>query len=182
MEGMEAAVKQVLAGDVEAFAEVYNQSINQVYRTLFFLTENKADVDDIVQEVYVELFKNLYKYDSTRSFQAWLYGITIKQHQAYRRRRWRQSRKESKEMQLRAPGLDTDISIAVVDRMTNQSLLEDIETLSYKLKQVIILHYLNELTQEEISEALQIPLGTVKSRIHLALKELRAKVRRGMYV
>lgn len=49
------------------------------------------------------------------------------------------------------------------------------ERLPYKLKQVVILHYLNEYNQEEIADALGIPLGTVKSRIHAALKKLRSK-------
>ncbi|MDG0873258.1 sigma-70 family RNA polymerase sigma factor [Paenibacillus thiaminolyticus] len=56
--------------------------------------------------------------------------------------------------------------------------MDDIASLSSKLKQVIILHYLNELTQEEIAEILGIPVGTVKSRLHLALTKLRSRTGR----
>ena len=63
----------------------------------------------------------------------------------------------------------------MVDKISNLSLLASVERLPYKLKQVIVLRYLNEYTQEEISAILRIPLGTVKSRIHAALQKLRQK-------
>lgn len=48
-------IEQVLGGNLEAFSDIYNATIDMVYRTLFLLTENKNDVDDLVQDVYVEL-------------------------------------------------------------------------------------------------------------------------------
>jgi len=172
------SIKQLLTGDKAAFSEIYNQTIHTVYRTLYFLTENKHDLDDIVQDVYVELFKSLDKFDQTRSFQPWLYGITMKHHQSYRRKKWRKHRNEAEELKINATAQELDFSNLIVDKIANQSLIADMDALSYKLKQIIVLHYINDLKQDEVSEILQIPIGTVKSRIHLALKQLRKNIRR----
>ncbi len=68
-----------------------------------------------------------------------------------------------------------DFSNDVVSKISNQKLIKLIHKLPYKLKQVIILRYLYEYSQEEVAQILHIPIGTVKSRIHAALKKLRQK-------
>ncbi|TDL48546.1 sigma-70 family RNA polymerase sigma factor [Paenibacillus dendritiformis] len=91
------SVYVVLAGNLHAFEEIYKQTIDQVYRTLYFLTDNTRELDDLVQEIYVELFRSLSAFDPSRSFPAWLYGITIRQHQAHRRKRRKQQRNDATE-------------------------------------------------------------------------------------
>lgn len=71
--------------------------------------------------------------------------------------------------------LEHDFTSDVVERLSNRRLLASVGRLPFKLKQVIILHYLNEYSQEESAAILGIPLGTVKSRIHAALQKLRQK-------
>ncbi|MFL1676220.1 sigma factor [Paenibacillus dendritiformis] len=97
MDGINGRIADVLAGNLHAFEEIYKQTIDQVYRTLYFLTDNTRELDDIVQEIYVELFRSLSAFDPSRSFPAWLYGITIRQHQAHRRKRWKQQRNDATE-------------------------------------------------------------------------------------
>ncbi|MHA7966519.1 sigma-70 family RNA polymerase sigma factor [Paenibacillus sp. CAU 1782] len=175
-----AKVHKVLAGDHAAFSELYNETIHSVYRMLYFLTESKADLDDIVQDVYVELYRSLPRFDSSRSLQSWLYGIAIRQHQSYRRKKWRQARKEHKERQLQNAMVEFDFSNAVVEKLSANAAITEVEGLSYKLKQVVILRYLNDLSQEEIAEIAGIPLGTVKSRLNLALRKLRTTIGRNV--
>lgn len=68
-----------------------------------------------------------------------------------------------------------DFSNEIVNKITNQQLVDLVNDLPYKLKQTIILRYLNGYSQEEVATILEIPIGTVKSRINTALKKLRAK-------
>ncbi len=63
----------------------------------------------------------------------------------------------------------------LIDKLSNKKIAELVNLLPYKLKQVIILRYLNEYSQEEVAKILNIPLGTVKSRINAALTKLRQK-------
>lgn len=170
-------IEKVLDGDRAAFADLYNQTIHTVYRTLYFLSYDKSELDDVVQNIYIELFKNLAKFDSSRSsFYAWLNGITVRQHQAHRRKKWREGRNKAIQARMEVGGIEPDFSTLLIDKVSNEHVIKSIETLSYKTKQVIILHYLNDLTHEEISEILKIPLGTVKSRLHSALNQLRKKL------
>ncbi|MGE7861263.1 sigma-70 family RNA polymerase sigma factor [Bacillus mobilis] len=163
-----------LSGNKEAYSELYDKTIQEVYKTSHFLIDDKTDVDDVVQEIYIQLYESLRKYDSKKSFRPWLIGLAIKQIHSYRRKRWMRLRIIKKAEEQRKP-VQIDFSNDVVSKISNQKLIELIHKLPYKLKQVIILRYLHDYSQEEVAQILHIPIGTVKSRIHAALKKLRQK-------
>ncbi|PEJ02790.1 MULTISPECIES: sigma-70 family RNA polymerase sigma factor [Bacillus cereus group] len=167
-------IQLTLSGNKEAYSELYDKTIQEVYKTAHFLIEDKTDVDDVVQEIYIQLYESLRKYDSEKPFRPWLIGLTIKQIHSYRRKRWMRLRIVKKAEEQRKP-VQIDFSNDVVSKLSNQKLIELIHKLPYKLKQVIILRYLHDYSQEEVAHILHIPIGTVKSRIHAALKKLRQK-------
>ncbi|GIM45837.1 RNA polymerase sigma factor [Collibacillus ludicampi] len=164
-----------LAGDREAFSEIYEQTIGNVYKTVHFLLEDKSDLEDVVQEIYIQLHKSLARFDITKSFHSWLMGIVIRQVNSNRRKKWMRFRITNKNMEQPQILIEPDFSDGVVDNLSNEQLLNTIQHLPFKLKQVIILHYLNDYSQEEVAKILDIPLGTVKSRINSALTKLRQK-------
>ncbi|PGO32475.1 RNA polymerase subunit sigma [Bacillus cereus] len=176
--GIETEYKEViqltLMGNKEAYSELYDKTIQEVYKTAHFLIEDKADIDDVVQEIYIQLYESLRKYDIEKPFRPWLIGLAIKQIHSYRRKRWMRLRIVKKAEEQRKP-VQIDFSSDVVSKISNQKLIELIHKLPYKLKQVIILRYLHDYSQEEVAQILHIPIGTVKSRIHAALKKLRQK-------
>ncbi|MGG1151657.1 sigma-70 family RNA polymerase sigma factor [Bacillus wiedmannii] len=165
-------IQLTLSGNKEAYSELYDKTIQEVYKTAHFLIEDKTDVDDVVQEIYIQLYESLRKYDSEKPFRPWLIGLTIKQIHSYRRKRWMRLRIIKKAEEQRKP-VQIDFSNDVVSKISNKKLIELIHKLPYKLKQVIILRYLHDYSQEEVAQILHIPIGTVKSRIHAALKKLR---------
>ncbi|PEZ58361.1 RNA polymerase subunit sigma [Bacillus anthracis] len=167
-------IQLTLSGNKEAYSELYDKTIQEVYKTAHFLIEDKTDVDDVVQEIYIQLYESLRKYDSEKLFRPWLIGLAIKQIHSYRRKRWMRLRIVKKAEEQRKP-VQIDFSNDVVSKISNQKLIELIHKLPYKLKQVIILRYLHDYSQEEVAQILHIPIGTVKSRIHAALKKLRQK-------
>lgn len=163
-----------LAGSREAFSEIYETTIRDVYQTVHFLVQDSSDVDDIVQEIYIQVHRSLEQFDTNRPFRPWLMGVAMRQIHAYRRKRWTHLRMLKKAEQVNEV-MESDFTSEVVDRLSNRRLLASVDRLPFKLKQVIILHYLNEYSQEESAAILGIPLGTVKSRIHAALHKLRQK-------
>ncbi|MDM5427502.1 sigma-70 family RNA polymerase sigma factor [Bacillus mycoides] len=167
-------IQLTLSGNKEAYSELYDKTIQEIYKTAHFLIEDKADVDDVVQEIYIQLYESLRKYDSEKPFRPWLIGLAIKQIHSYRRKRWMRLRIVKKAEEQRKP-VQIDFSSDVGSKISNQKLIELIHKLPYKLKQVIILRYLHDYSQEEVAQILHIPIGTVKSRIHAALKKLRQK-------
>ncbi|MGH0830100.1 RNA polymerase subunit sigma [Bacillus wiedmannii] len=167
-------IQLTLSGNKEAYGELYDKTIQEVYKTAHFLIGDKTDVDDVVQEIYIQLYESLRKYDSEKPFRPWLIGLAIKQIHSYRRKRWMRLRIIKKAEEQRKP-VQIDFSNDIVSKISNKKLIELIHKLPYKLKQVIMLRYLHDYSQEEVAHILHIPIGTVKSRIHAALKKLRQK-------
>lgn len=165
-------IRQVLSGDHEAYSRLYDRTIGDVYKTVRFLVRNASDADDIVQNTYLEAYRSLSSFDPSRAFGPWLMGVAIRQIRAYRRKGWLHMRREK-----RAEALEerkqNDFTESLVNKLANEPLLQAIDTLPFKLKQVIVLHYLHEYSQEETAAVLRIPVGTVKSRTHAALQKLR---------
>lgn len=173
-------INATLSKDKLAFGKLYDLSIDDVYMTIHFLMEDKEEVDDVVQETYLQVYKNLKKFDQTKSFKRWITGIAIKQVRSHRRKRWRTLRILKKVEQFEEPPSvrKTDEQL---DRVYDDSFIELIKQLSFKQKQVVILHYFHEYSQEEIAQILNIPIGTVKSRIHAALTKLRKQGHEGCH-
>ncbi len=98
-------IQLTLSGNKEAYSELYDVTIQEVYKTAHFLLDDKTDVDDVVQEVYIQLYESLRKYDSEKPFRPWLIGLAIKQIHSYRRKRWMRLRivkkQKSKENQYK---------------------------------------------------------------------------------
>ncbi|CAH1216445.1 ECF RNA polymerase sigma factor SigW [Paenibacillus auburnensis] len=163
-----------LAGSGEAYGELYEATIRDVYRTVRFLVSEPLNAEDVVQDIYIELHRSLGQYDQSHAFRPWLMGLVMRQIRAYRRKGWRHLRVIKKAEHMRER-MEYDFAGEVADRLSNRELLETVNRLPFKLKQVIILHYLQEYSQEEVAAILEIPLGTVKSRIHAALQKLRQK-------
>lgn len=81
------------SGDQEAFQIIYEYTCKDIYRTVVFLVGSQnQDVDDIVNEVYINMWKSITNYDINRSFRFWLHGLVVKEVQDWRRKSWRQFR------------------------------------------------------------------------------------------
>ncbi len=167
-----AWVQRLMAGDQAAFEAVYEHTCEDVFRTVTFLIGNTHDVHDIVNEVYIEMWKSLPSYDPSRSFRFWLHGLIVRQVSNWRRKRWRRFRllDRSRLLEKAEPAKADE---AILREESQEEQMAAINKLSYKLRVVIILRYYHDYSLDEIASLLGIPVGTVKSRHHLALKQLR---------
>ncbi|MBT2291941.1 sigma-70 family RNA polymerase sigma factor [Paenibacillus albidus] len=166
-------VEGLAAGDQEAFRRVYEATVQDVYRTVTFLLGNPRDVEDVMNEVYMKLWTSIAGYDSNRPFRHWLHGIVVRQVQDWRRKTWRRFRLFERKAMLEVERVQMAPDTSIVLHETSREMLEAIHGLSYKLRVVVILRYYHDYSLNEIAGILDIPLGTVKSRHHLALKALR---------
>ncbi|MGU3470126.1 sigma-70 family RNA polymerase sigma factor [Paenibacillus sp. D51F] len=167
-------LEKAIAGDESAFQLVYQETHQDVYRTAAFLVYNNQDIEDIVNGVYMSMWRSFHTYDPNRPFRFWLHGITVRQVQDWKRKAWRRIRLNERNRQMTREQFDwTDK--AVLQSETQHELFGLVRQLSYKLRVVVILRYFHDYALEEIADMLLIPVGTVKSRHHLALKELRKR-------
>ena len=156
------------SGDREAFAALFEQYKNMVYKTAYLVLEDSSEAEDALQEVFVQVYKSLGQFDSRKAaFTTWLYRVTFNYCLNHRR----------KKGPLTLP-LD-DISSMIKNDFPSAQLAEEeilqqaIRKLSDKQRAVVVLRYFWELPYAEIAQILDVPLGTVKSRIDLSLKTLR---------
>jgi RNA polymerase sigma-70 factor (ECF subfamily) len=172
-------VRQMAAGDREAFAVFYDRYAPVVFPLILRIVRERADASDVLQEVFWEAWRDAPAYDSTRgSPEAWM--VTRARTRAIDRIRSTRRRGETFVASLdegiaAAPrGSGPDAAERAADRGT---IMTALDRLPEAQREVIELAYYAGLTQTEIAERLKQPLGTVKTRIRLALERLREVVK-----
>ena len=172
-------VRQMAAGDREAFALFYDRYAPVVFPLILRIVRERADASDVLQEVFWEAWRTADAYAPTRgSPEAWM--VTRVRTRAIDRIRSTRRRSEMfvaprDEAIAATPGPTApDAAERAEDRGTIRSALD---RLPGAQREVIELAYYAGLTQTEIAEWLKQPLGTVKTRIRLALERLRDVVR-----
>jgi RNA polymerase sigma factor (sigma-70 family) len=169
------------AGDVNAFEELFRQYERQVYRTAYLITGSKEAAEDVLQEVFVSVWKFRRTYDSGKGkISTWLHRVTV--NECLRKK----ARKTPVIISLDEKGIDpaemkhkTRPEEIAITRMEYERLLKAMEALDAKHRSVLVLRYFNDLSYQEIAEALEIPLGTVKSRLNQSLRYLKIQMESG---
>lgn len=159
--------------DEGALAECYQRYRYLVYKTALLLTNSAQDAEDVVQDVFLQVYRKRHTYDPTRAgLSTWLYRITVNICTSRRRRTawraWLRNRLGMEFVEAHSPSPEEQLGDTAV-RLA-------IQQLSDKLRVVLVLRFYNELRYEQIAEILEIPLGTAKSRVNFALAELRKKL------
>jgi RNA polymerase sigma-70 factor (ECF subfamily) len=156
------------SGDREAFALLFEQYKNLVYKTAFLMLGESAEAEDALQDIFVQIYKSLPGFDPGRAaFTTWLYRITFNYCLNHRRKK----RYETLPLESISPAPRTEFpGTQLADE---EFLRQAIGKLTDKQRAVVILRYFWGLPYGEIAQILEIPLGTVKSRLDLAIKALR---------
>lgn len=159
------------AGDKAAFAGLFEQYKNLVYKTAYLMLGDAQDAEDALQDVFWQVYRSLESYDPARgAFTTWLHRLTVN-HCLNRQRR---GAPPSTHDEPRSGAGSPEHLVELDD--TVQFLLQE---LSEKHRAVVVLRYVWDLSYEEIAEILDIPLGTVQSRLHTALKSVRQRLEAG---
>jgi RNA polymerase sigma-70 factor (ECF subfamily) len=161
------------AGDREAFDQLLRLIQEPLYRYIFSLVGTHALAEDILQEVFILIYRKLGWLREPELFRPWAYRIASREafRHLKRERRWSDaSVDESALAELPAPPRDafTDEFLAELPQLVSR--------VSPASRAVIVLHYLNEMPLAEIAEVLGVALGTVKSRLAYGLDCLRKQL------
>lgn len=174
-------LSRVALQDREAFELLYDQFAPLVFKLVLRMMGNRAEAEDILQEVFLQVWRTAASYDARRGHpSAWL--ITIARSRAIDRLRSPQHRRRAQEVPavenaafMRASDLWQEISL----RENAVAVRDALASLPEKQRRPIELTYFDGLTQSEIAERLQEPLGTVKTRIRLGMLKLRDRLALG---
>jgi RNA polymerase sigma-70 factor (ECF subfamily) len=165
-------ILQLQDQSLEALGILYDRHNKMVYRTAMAITGDTEAASDLLQDVFLRLFRFADKIDPDRPIEPWIYRITVNLSYTWlKRRRWQQPLDDFAEWLI--GDVSNSPSRVAEDDEEWHEMEKAIRTLSPAQKTVVILHYLNELSLEEISEILDVPTGTVKSRLHYGRQALR---------
>lgn len=175
-------VRSVLSGDDEAFTQLIDSYKNPIYHFIYRKIPIKGDVEDLAQEVFIKAYKSLRKFDQKHNFSTWLFTIATNHCIDYLRKKRLHAVSldvplfpsiDGKEVRLEIPD-DEFAPEEVYQRTTDQEeILQAIDSLSDEHSLVIKLRHLKGYSYEEIGQLLDLPLGTIKSRIYRARQELK---------
>lgn len=157
-----------------AQTEFYNRYKKDVARTAYKVFGPDAELDDVVQDVFIEVFRSIHKFKGQAKVTTWLYRVTFNVALQRLRKRKRQPsllREEARER----PDHETPARVAQ-RREHSRVLYEVLDTISEKKRMVIVLHEILGYSPKEISETLGVNVLTVRTRLHYARKELYAKM------
>jgi RNA polymerase sigma-70 factor (ECF subfamily) len=171
-------IRSVLSGDSSQFALLWQKYNKQIFANVLKLVRNIDDADDIVQDTFLKAFNALHSYNQTFPFPAWLYKIASNTCIDYfRRKRIRpisieHINREGGDIYDIIPDKSTPIDVNIINNETKEELLKAVEQLPLRFKQCIQLRHFEELSYEEISIKMNLPLGTVKITLFRARKML----------
>ncbi len=177
-------LQSVLAGDRKAFELLVGRYQSKVYRLAMGLTHNSQDAEEIIQEVFFKVYRNLAEFEGKSAFSSWLYRIAL--NTSYMKLRERRGSNlvslDDVINQLEEQTLDheSDWSSRPDDQLHTSEAMAIIEKAVEKLpeefKSVLILRDIEGFTNEEAGEILELSVPAVKSRLHRARLLLRQRL------
>lgn len=163
-------------GDIDALGKLYKLYKTQVYRTALAITRDEGIAEDVLQETFVRVYKYADSFDHTQPFEPWLYRITVNLTYSLlnRTKRWIFFLHDAIE---RLKLLDNRNPEAMMESKEQRKNLQwAIACLPDSQRAVTVLYYLEDLSVSEIAYALDIPEGTVKSRLYHARRRLKKAI------
>lgn len=153
--------------------ELFDAYNKDVYRTCYYMLRNAQDAEDLCHDVFVTVFRQDWR--NVGHIRAWIMRITMNHCLNLLRRNQTQREKQSQVEWLheQTAAAVKSVDTVVLERAAAAEWEHLLRQLPDKLMSVITLRYIGELSISEIAETLNIPVGTVKSRIHKALKIMR---------
>lgn len=161
----EELVQRTNRGDAAAFEALYRRYRDWVYRLAWRLTGNEADALDVLQETFTYLLKKFPGFRLTASMTTFLYPVVRHVSLNLRRRRSGAATDEQ---------LLTGIADPTTPATGRAELATALAALPHDQREVVLMRFVDDMSLDEIAQALSIPTGTVKSRLHRALQTLRA--------
>jgi RNA polymerase sigma-70 factor (ECF subfamily) len=159
-------------GDITAFDGLVRRHQNRIYRLVYKMLGGAHESDDIAQDVFLKAYKSIKDFRCQSSFSTWLTQIAINHCANHLKRR-----KRFLSFGLASKRCSVEPQIAAERNEKREKVYQAVNSLPLKQKTVIILHYFENYSCEEIAEVLKCSVGTVKSRLFYARMELKEKLR-----
>lgn len=176
----EEVILRAMNGDTEAFTELYKAYYKRVYFMSAQFFRNSELAKDVVQEVFIKVYKQIENLKTPKAFSSWLHVITYHECQNKARRKKFKMYELSEDEKIEDfPNVnEVDVVGQVENERVKEIIMESLEKLSDPLKEVAILRFFEELKTQEIADILEVPRSTVSTRIIKIKKVLSSDLER----
>jgi len=166
-------IVRLQSGDLDALGLLYDRYRLLVYRTALGITGDPEVAADLLQEVFLRMHRFAQRIDPLRPLEPWLYRVTanLAYTWARRQKRWLHSLEEL--VDWVAGRQHTDLTQRLVQDEEWRQVQKALISLPVSQRVVVTMFYLNDLSVQEIATVLDLPVGTVKSRLHYGRKALK---------
>ncbi len=171
-------IAQAQAGDLNAFEILYRKYERQVYRTALAILGNSQTAEEVLQDCFLRAYKHLHQLNGDPSISPWLHRVAVNLcYSRLRRDYLSQVMVPLESLSNRLfPSLDPSPEEATQQSEVSAAIQSGIAALDVKHRSVVVLYYLEEFSLEEVAYILDCPVGTVKSRLHYARRELAQRL------
>jgi len=179
----EDLVEKAVAGEHDAFAEIVRRWERKIFALCFGMLGREDEAKDAAQETFIAAYKNLSRFRGEAKVSSWLHRIAVNQCLTTKRR----SKTRAEEVFVHEDGSDGRAFVAAPQHSPGRKaeaqertnvVRQAVRALPTELREVVVMKEFEEMTFQEISETLDVPLSTVKSRLYTALKQLRMRLER----
>lgn len=163
----ELCIQQILDGDQDGLRKIYESYSGYIYSIVYGVLSNRENAEDVTSEFFIRLWKRAATYQSGNAHRAWIAMIAKNMAIDFIRKHRREIPTEEGMELLDSPdNIEKEV-------LGNMSVMEALETLNENERRVVDMKILGEMTFQEISDTLGIPMGTVTWRYQNAIKKLR---------
>jgi RNA polymerase sigma-70 factor (ECF subfamily) len=178
---IEALIQRCLQGDELAWNTIVQQYRRKIFNVAYKFVGRHEEAEDLTQEIFLKVFKSLDTFDRRANFQTWLISVSrnlcIDHYRKVRQERQTiDHRMDARELSPVSPEPDAVSALEQQDRVA--LLREALAALPESLRTAVLMRDIQELSYQEIADRLQLPEGTVKSRINRGRAELARQIRR----
>ncbi|HDK35264.1 MAG TPA: sigma-70 family RNA polymerase sigma factor [Bacteroidetes bacterium] len=178
----EELIERFQNDDIRAFDEIVRRYKDPLLNFIYRFLGNRTESEDIVQETFLRVFRNKHAYRKVAKFSTWIYTIAGNLAKTELRKRKKRNLLsiseigyEDKDYEISDESLNPEKEVN--STMYDEIIQQEIQNLSPKFREVIILRDIQELSYEEISKIIKIPIGTVKSRVNRARLRLQDRLK-----
>jgi RNA polymerase sigma-70 factor (ECF subfamily) len=178
----EQLIARFQAGDENAYVELVNRYKDRLMTFVFRYVGETEQAEDIVQDTLIKVYTHRHFYKEIAKFSTWIYTIAGNLSKTELRKRKRRKTLSISQMGIEdrdyeLPAVEPETDDILHGEFTEQQIQRSIQSLPPHFRTVIILRDIQELSYEEISKIVDVPLGTVKSRINRARLQLQDQLK-----
>lgn len=172
-EELQKTIMSAKNGDIDAFEKILTLYEKQIFSYLYRIINQKEDAEDLTQITFLKLYKNIKSIDTDKNFNAWVYKIAT--NSAYD---WLRKKRSHPELFIEDTNtietIEDENAYDIVEGIeSKEAIKEALNKIKPIYKSILLLFYHDELSYQEISWVLSIPLNTVKSHLYRAKKALK---------